>query len=215
MADAVLKFPGGKPDKSAKAIPFEGSNPPKLDSFSYDETVDLYQIATSVKKRAEDLVTFVDQNRQIARQAGMEILAVQLNSTLEGERFQRIIDALEDAVYRRVPVSLTRDGTDKVHRMERLIADADTAISNFMSGRKIDPVMGQVALPLMGQHPVIAHAPSSDIGTWLPVVIIGVAGIVGVIAIIALNRNQPQPVPVGPPHPASPPLAGKSKSRRP
>jgi hypothetical protein len=197
MADpaGVLKFPGGKPEKEGKPLPIthQGTNLPKLDTYDYDETVNLYQIATSVKKKAEDLVQFVDQNRPVARQAGIEMLAVQLNSILEGEKFQRVIDSLEDAVYRRVPVSLTQDGVDKVHRMERLIADADSVIVNFMNGRKIEPMMGQSALPAFGPYPVYGHQQSSDVGTWMPVLIIGIAGIVGVIAIIALsNNNRPR-----------------------
>lgn len=194
MADpgAVLKFPGGKsPQENPLPIVHQGTTLPKLDSYDYDETVNLYQIATSVKKKAEDLVLFVDQNRSVARQAGIEMLAVQLNSILEGDKFQRVVDSLEDAVYRRVPVSLTQDGVDKVHRMERLIADADNVIVNFMNGRKIEPMMGQTQAPSYPgmPYPIYAHSGSGDISTWMPVLIIGIAGIVGVIAIIALTNH--------------------------
>lgn len=220
MADpaGVLKFPGGKPEKQLP-IKHEASSLPKIDSYDYDETVNLYQIATSVKKKAEDLVQFVDQNRPVARQAGIEMLAVQLNSILEGDKFQRVIDALEDAVYRRVPVSLTQDGIDKVHRMERLIADADSVIVNFMNGRKIEPMMGQANVPVYPSYPVYGPAPSSDAGTWMPLLIIGIAGIVGVIAIIALTnrpRETPQisgPAPV--PVPAAMSRRKIPKSRKP
>lgn len=209
MADpgSLLKFPGGKPEKPEKPVPFcPPTVTPKLDSYEYDETVNLYQVATSVKKKAEDLVQFVDQNRPIARQAGIEMLAVQLNSILEGEKFQRVVDALEDSVYRRVPVALTQDGIDKVHRMERLIADADKVIVNYMNGRKIEPMMGQSSAPSFAPYPVYGPQPTSDLGTWMPVLIIGIAGIVGVIAIIALsNNNRPREVvEVSSPKPSNP-----------
>lgn len=198
---AVLKFPGGRGDKVEKSIPINHEAPaaPQLDSFSYDETVDLYQIATSVKKKAEDLGTFVDQNRVIARQAGVEMIAVQITSILEGDRFQRVVEALEDAVYRRVPISLTRAGADKVHRLERLISEADASIVQFMTGRRVEPSMGAVQ-PQAYIPPYVLHGSgnSSDASTWMPVVIIGIAGIVGVIAIIALTSRPREVVEVMP-----------------
>lgn len=203
MADAgaVLKFPGGKNPKSESVVPLvkKPSPPaqlgapssPAMDSYDYDETVSLYQIASAVKKKAEDLGTFVDQNRQIARQAGIEMLAVQIGSILEGNKFQRVVDALEDSVYRRIPITLTRDGADKVHRMERLIAEADSTIVQHMTGRRGEPAMGQIAAPQQIPYQTYSERASSDVSTWLPIVIIGIAGIVGVIAIIAMTR-QPQ-----------------------
>lgn len=194
MADggAVLKFPGGK-IKGECSLPLvhETSPQPAIDSYDYDETLELYQIATSVKKKAEDLGTFVDQNRQLARQAGVEMLAVQVTSILEGDKFQRVVDSLEDAIYRRIPISLTRDGADKVHRLERLISEADSSIVQFMgNGRRIDSTLGQ-SLPQQNSipYPMYADRASSDVSTWIPVVIIGVAGIIGVIAIVALTRQ--------------------------
>lgn len=212
MADqgAVLKFPGGKPPaETPLPLTSKGTNFPKLSSYDYDETVNLYQIASSVKKKAEDLILFVEQNRSVARQAGIEMLAVQLTSILEGDKFQRVVDSLEDSVYRRIPVSLTQEGVDKVHRMERLIADADHVIVNYMNGRKVEPMMGQSA-PSYAQmpFPMYANHPSSDAGTWIPVVIIGIAGIIGVIAIIALT-NRPREVEVAPVVPV--PTKAKSK----
>jgi hypothetical protein len=217
MADpgAVLKFPGGKPPPAETPLPLtsKGTTVPKLSSYDYDETVNLYQIATSVKKKAEDLILFVEQNRSVARQAGIEMLAVQLTSILEGEKFQRVVDSLEDSVYRRIPVALTQAGVDKVHRMERLIADADHVIVNYMNGRKVEPMMGQSSGPSYSQmpFPVYANSGSSDAGTWIPVVIIGIAGIIGVIAIIALTNRPREAAPVAP----APALASvKAKSRK-
>jgi hypothetical protein len=143
-AGAVLKFPGGRPSK--KEVIHETSPLPAMDSYSYEDTVDLYQIAVSVKRKSEELIKFVDENRAVARSAGIEILAVQVGAILEGDRLQRVMDALEDAVYRRTAVTLTRDGVDKIHRIEKLTADADQVIIGFMNGKKVDPQLGQ-ALP--------------------------------------------------------------------
>lgn len=186
---AVLKFPVvGKPDKSAAPIQHPGPAVPKTDAYDHDETVSLYQVASSVKNKAEDLIAFANQNRQIARQAGIELLTVQLTSILEGNKFQMVFDALEDAVYRRVPVTLTQDGLDKVHRMEKLISEADNVIVQFMTGRKVEPVLGQAA-PQYQQIPYPVSPRQSDSSIWIPFVIVGVAGIVGIIAIIALTQR--------------------------
>lgn len=204
MADqgAVLKFPGGKPPPAETQLPLtsKGTTLPKLSSYDYDETVNLYQIASSVKKKAEDLILFVEQNRSVARQAGIEMLAVQLTSILEGDKFQRVVDSLEDSVYRRIPVSLTQEGVDKVHRMERLIADADHVIVNYMNGRKVEPMMGQAQAPSYSgvPFPMYQAGPSGDTSTWMPLLIIGIAGIVGVIAIIALTNRPREAVDVAP-----------------
>jgi len=205
---AVLKFPAGKPGKSdipltktkAQALP----PIPPLERYDYDKTVELYQIGSSVKRKAQELVTFINQNRQIARQAGIELLGVQLTSILEGDRFQPVVDALEDAVHRQIPVSLTHEGLGKIHEVERLIADADNVIVHFMNGKKVEPSLGQAVSP-QAPAPVVTYTPSTpypvpypmyppqasnDASAWIPVVIIGIAGIIGVIAIIAITQKK-------------------------
>ena len=193
MADggSVLKFPAGKEDipaKSRKAPP-----PPAMDNYGHDEALDLYQIATSVKRKAEELVKFVDDNRGLARQAGIEVVAVQVNSILEGEKFQRVIDALEDAVYRGIPTNLTREGAEKVHRLEKLVADADTIIISHMNGKKPagDYSMGQQQPTMFLPAPVYSEAPRrTDSSDWMPAIIFGIAGLVGLIAILAITQSR-------------------------
>jgi hypothetical protein len=205
----VLKFPGGK-GKPEVSLPLtrEGPSTPAFDKYDYDEAVALYQIATFVKNKAEDLSKFVDENRQIARQAGIEMLVVQITSILEGEKFQRVVDALQDAVYRRVPITLTRDGADKVHRLEKLISEADSSVIQFMTGRKAEPNLGQgVPLYSPASIPIYADRGSNDVSTWIPVVVIGIAGIVGVIAIIALTNRPRETI-------EAPTVPSKIKSRK-
>lgn len=204
---AVLKFPAGKPGKSDIPLTKTKSQAlppiPPLEKYDYDKTVELYQIGSSVKRKAQDLVTFINQNRTIARQAGIELLGVQLTSILEGDRFQPVVDALEDAVHRQIPVSLTHEGLGKIHEVERLIADADNVIVHFMNGKKIEPSMGQAAsaapaptvtytpsTPYPVPYPMYPPQPASESSAWIPVVIIGIAGIVGVIAIIAITQQK-------------------------
>lgn len=201
----VLKFPAGKPGIPLTKTKAQTLPPiPPLEKYDYDKTVELYQIGSSIKRKAQELVTFINQNRQIARQAGIELLGVQLTSILEGDRFQPVVDALEDAVHRQTPVSLTHEGLGKIHEVERLIADADNVIVHFMNGKKVEPSMGQTAAPTQAA-PTVTYAPStpypvpypmyppqpaSESSAWIPVVIIGIAGIIGVIAIIAITQKK-------------------------
>jgi len=187
MADggAVLKFPVGK-QEAPVSRPRQAPPPPAMDSYGQEEAMELHQIASSVKRKAEDLVKFVDDNRAVARQAGIEVIAVQINSILEGDRFQRVMDALEDAAYRAIPLGLTREGVDKVHRLEKLVADADGIIVGFMNGKR-DYAIGQ-SQPLT--LPYVEPRRSSEASDWMPAIIFGIAGLVGLVVILAITQKS-------------------------
>jgi hypothetical protein len=187
-AGALLKFPGGKNSGPKKAV-HDAAPLPVMDSYDYEQTVELYQIAIAIKKKAEDLVKVADENRTSIRQAGIGIVAVQVSSILEGDRFQMIMDALEDAVYRRVPVTLSREGVDKIHRLEKLIAEADYVVVNLISGKKNDAELGQTAPAYQAIPYAIAQNNATDVSRWMPAIIVGVAGIVAIIAILALTQQ--------------------------
>lgn len=180
-AGAVLKFPGGKSPKKSEASQ-AAPPPPVMDAYQYEDTVELYTIAVSVKRKGEDIISLIDEDREAARKLDIEVLGVQIRSILEGEKLTRVIDALEDSVYRKVPCSLTREGVDKVHRLERLVSDADVIMIKRMSGHR-----GETAVALNGAIP--ARSPV-DSGFWIPLVIVGVSGIIGVIALIALTQSK-------------------------
>ncbi len=175
-AGAVLKFPGGKPPKKPESIKPPPSLP-SMDSYEYEETVELHQIAISVKRRGEEIVSLIDEDRDAARKAGIEVLGLQIRAILEGEKFSRVMDALEDATFRRVAVQLTREGIDKVHRLERLVSDADTIVIQRMSGRKKELGRSIGDLPQRTQL---------DSGFWVPLVIVGIAGVLGVLGVVAI-----------------------------
>jgi hypothetical protein len=194
MADGgnVLKFPspnaapiiagGGAALKLASKKPRECilPPPPPLDSYKYEDAVDLFDIAKTIKKKAGELISYVDDNRGAARKAGIEVLTVQIGSILEGGRFQRVYDALEEAVQNQTSVTLTREGVDKLNRLERLMAEADGIVVGYVGGGKR---IGRALGSDYGPEP-------SDISKWIPVLIIGIAGIVGVIAILAMSQKS-------------------------
>jgi hypothetical protein len=187
---SVLKFPSarpaGKPDAKSPEPVW-----PKLNQYTREEALSIYEIASSVKKKGEDFVAVVEQNPSIARQAGVEMLAVQLTSILESDKFQRVMEALQESVFQNAPLRLTNEGADKISRLEKITADVDHFVISFMNGRKVEPTMGQAQAALAPtSYPVYVGHNSDGISMWLPLVIIGVAGIVGVIAIVALTRQS-------------------------
>ena len=189
-AGALLKFPGGKNSGPKKAV-HDAAPLPVMDSYDYEQTVELYQIAIAIKKKAEDLVKVADDNRTSIRQAGIGIVAVQVSSILEGDRFQMMMDALEDAVYRRVPVTLSREGVDKIHRLEKLIAEADFVVVSLINRQGgSNPSLSQAAPSYQAIPYAIAQDNSTDVSRWMPAIIVGVAGIVAIIAILALTQQN-------------------------
>lgn len=183
----ILSFPFQKPKQvSPLQLACETPSTPvsvPMDSYDLEETITLHEIVSSIRKRAKVLERFLDNNRALARDAGIEMLVVQISSILDGDKFQRVADALDDAVSAKIPISLTREGSDKVHRLERLVAEADGVVVSFMGGRRID----------LGQAIPASERTSNHISTWIPVLIIGVAGIVGVLALIAFTNKSPTP----------------------
>jgi hypothetical protein len=184
----VLNFPFQKAKREVSPLQLACQKPitpisTPMDSYDLEETLTLHEIVSSIRKRAQILERFLDNNRALARDAGIEMLVVQISSILEGDKFQRVADALDDAAAEKMPISLTREGSDKVHRLERLVAEADGIVVNFMGGRKIE----------LGQASPIGDRSSNHISIWIPVLIIGVAGIVGVLALMAFTNKSQTP----------------------
>jgi hypothetical protein len=148
-----------------------------MDSYDYEETLHLYGVAVEVSKRCEEFIRFVEDNRLSSFPAPVGVISVQVNSILEGDRFKGVMGALKDAVNQRTGVTLSREGLDKVYRLEKLIADADQ-VSGLSGGRKGRSLGSSVSL---GQF---------DISGWTPVILVSIAGIVGIFAIFALSKSR-------------------------
>lgn len=186
-ASNILKFPSNKPtaEVCAPTTPIFI----QTESFDFESTLELYQLAVSLSKRSEEIIHFTDKNRSDARKAGIETLAIEISSIMEGSRFAQVLDTLEDAVYRHEPVDLTPAGLAKLHRLETIVSEADGVIvSNAMewSAGRSRPVE-KTFVPVLGQ----SANRSSDFSTWIPFLVIGMIGVVGVVAVVAfVSRDR-------------------------
>jgi hypothetical protein len=75
-----------------------------------------------------ELLTFVDDNREAARLAGVETIAIELAAMMEGERLTRVHSTLEKATLSGKDAEVTMDGIDRLKRAEKLLAEAVLAI---------------------------------------------------------------------------------------
>lgn len=184
----LLKFPSNKPSSEVCRLPTPIVV--QTESFDFESTLEFYQLAVSLSKRSEEIISFMDKNRADARKAGIESLAIEISSIMEGSRFAQVLDALEDAVYRNAPVQLTPAGLAKLHRLETVVSEADGIITaNAMDwSTGSTRASEKTFIPVMGQA---SGKSSSESSTWIPFLIIGTIGVVGIVAVVAfLSRDR-------------------------
>lgn len=128
--DATLhKFPVPGGGKRAQVRP-----PPVFETFSPERTNELLEVAQGAIATAQILLDFVHDNRDVAHQAGIETIAIEMASIIQGERWNGLVDALEEAVQSGRPLELTRDGLSILRRMEALIAESSMNMRKFTEG---------------------------------------------------------------------------------
>jgi hypothetical protein len=120
------KFPEPSPEGRArsKALALNLRPPQSFETFDEGKTKDLLGVARTSLDNAQAILEFTDANRQTARQAGIETIAVEIAALLQGERLERVLDALETSASREKPVQLSGDGLGVLRRLERLAAEA-------------------------------------------------------------------------------------------
>lgn len=129
MTALMHKFPGmgaAPLPPLEKAITFEPFDPLR--------TKDLYLAAHAALTGSESLLDFIDTSRDLARQAGIESIGIEILAIMQGSRFSRVIDALSDSVQKNGPVSLSREGLGTLRRVEALIAEAGQNLKRFSDG---------------------------------------------------------------------------------
>lgn len=131
MSANVLKFPvsGGEERKPAPLRP-----PPVYETFDRERTGELLGVARTTLSTTETLLDFVHNNRNIARQAGIETIAIEILAIMHGQSFLGVIDAIEEAGREGEPVNLTRGGLSTLRRIEALVAEASMNIRRFSDG---------------------------------------------------------------------------------
>lgn len=130
MSAALHRFP--KPGEGPK--PPELAAPPGVEMFDAERGTQLLTVARDSLGGADRLLDFVHQNRDLARHAGIETIAIELVAILQGDRFSRVIDALEETAKTGQGVALTPEGLAILRRVEALVAEAFSNIRKFSEG---------------------------------------------------------------------------------
>lgn len=132
MTAAVHQFPGCDPCRD----PDPASLRPKVtfETFDLDKAKALLEVANQRLAGSTVLLSFIDQNRDLARHAGVETIGIELVALMEGDRFSRVIDALEEAIECENAAHISTDGMGILKRIETLLAEASANIRRFTEG---------------------------------------------------------------------------------
>lgn len=151
---------------------------PALEGIPDQSLLDLLHVARNVTKGAQEVVSFVDQNRDRARDLGIETIAIELTILLETGRLERVLEELERAAAEGRPAQLSDDGMRRLRKAEKLISEANAL--RKPTARTLTPrVMGQSA----------SNQTSTSI--WIPLAILGaVVVIVGIVT--SLSSDAPR-----------------------
>jgi hypothetical protein len=167
---AIHRFP-----KAAGLVP-EPRPAQVLKRFDRRESADLLKIARRLSESIEVLVEFVDAHRDVSNQAGIETLAIEMGS--EKTALGEILDTLEDTVSREEPGEISLEGLALLRRLEKLVAEANSNISRFVSGSPSPRMSGASATP-----------DSSDSFLWGSVVFFGIFAVAVVVIGLASSAK--------------------------
>lgn len=173
MLGGVLQFPGSKKTALLRS-PIAPEEPAQFERYDPDRTIALCQLSSSVHDRAKALIDFADRERGLARQAGVESIAIEISAALEGEKFKAVLESLRKAASLGRSAEVSLGGMDKLRRVETLLSEASTSLARVNAGlpptTTPDYGLGQGA------------SGSMDLSSlWTPFVILGVVAIAGVI----------------------------------
>jgi len=145
MSGALHAFPGREEGHLDVSL---GIRPkPVLKTFGPDDTLRLLAVARKTWASTEVLIDLVDSNRDAARDAGVETIAIEISS--EKAKVIDVLNALEDAAKRGKSVELSNDGLAVLRRAEKLAAEAMSNLQRFaprsvlgISGSSVPAVPG-------------------------------------------------------------------------
>lgn len=185
-AGGLLRFPEKPPDKDAgKSLALRARALPTLQAFDVDSTKNLLAVCQAVIDNSKELLAFVDGNRAIAKQAGIETIGIELSGILEGGGLDRILASLENSAMKERSAQITLEGLARLRRAETLLAEANNNISKY-SGRWKGKVLEYEALSGDDQEKPKA---SSDLSLWIPFVALTAIAII-VVALLAESKKD-------------------------
>lgn len=180
---AVLSFPSSAPqDDPGKALAFKARSLPTLQTFENATSQELLFVCHSVLERSQEILAFVDGNRELAQKAGIETIAIELGSILEGGGLERVLDGLEYSVLKDRPAQVSLEGLARLRRAENLLAEANNNIARF-TGRWHGKELSGDAKP-----EATSNISSTDSLLWLSILVIGAIAIIGIV--VAAQRSD-------------------------
>ena len=179
MNTAVHKFPSQDGGRQWLANP---APPPEVEVFDRDKTKELHGVVRQVFHGSTVLVDFLQADRELARKSGIESLCIEITAILEGGKFDRMVDTLEEAVQKNISVTLTKEGLSRVRRLESLLAEADRNIGRFVPSRMLS---GKASSGQLGQQSLISMDPLL-MGSM---VVLGVIGVTLIVYAVVADRK--------------------------
>jgi hypothetical protein len=159
---------------------------PPLEKFHAENIRSLSGICRRVLDGAQTVISYVDENRDLAKARGVEALAAELSGIIEGGRLQELQDHLDYALAQNKGANLTLENMSRLNRAERLLSEGNRALT--LSGGPIRVAHS----PGLSGTSGLAQAQGGPDNTVLIIAIIGlsVVGIAAsVLAVLALTRD--------------------------
>jgi hypothetical protein len=143
--------------------PFVGSapstprpSPVGLQDLDFYHSKKLLGVARHAMNAGYALIEFVDTNRDVARQTGVETIAIELSGMIDSGKIESVADALHDSVLSGSGARLSEDGLANLRRAERLLSDAAANLKRYGDAHTMARLSGSV----MGQNTIITQPTS-------------------------------------------------------
>jgi hypothetical protein len=104
-------------------------------SMTLESSRRLLGVTKDIEEAGRLLIEYTDMNRADARLSGIETIAIEIGSILEGGKLRQVRDALEEALEKSETPSISTEAFSKMCRAERLVADAELNLARFTGAR--------------------------------------------------------------------------------
>lgn len=136
MAGEMHQFP--RRSEAPREAPPKPSLPARepivFETFEADDARGLLEIARRASTSAETLLSFIHENRDLAQHSGIETVGIEILVVMQGDRWQGVVEALEESEKTGRSAHISRDGLGLLKRVETLLAEASTNIRKFTDG---------------------------------------------------------------------------------
>lgn len=175
----LASLPGQLMDqaKRGRELAFGVDSSPIIEAIDYVNSQKLLDTARHVLSGGRALIEFIDLNRDVARDVGIETIAVELSSMVDSGRLEAVKDTLEESLISENPSKVSMEGMTYLRRAERLLSEATRALNGSTSRLTLPSYSLGFSRPSMG-----------DSGS-LNVVILGVVAL-GALTLLAIVLSR-------------------------